>query len=321
MKAAGQALLGCRAMVALSIETVLLMAAAYFIGAALACIIRRSLFAARPATVAERRVEPLPEVAARNAAAARFAPRSAPAPQPARCRRSSAAGRRNRPQDLQNIFNIDAGTATSLNKLGVTRYEQIAAWKAADVDRFGLALGQKGRISRENWIEQAQILAKGGTTLYALRRAAGEASTAAPTPDEGERGPPAPGAPLPRPMSRVGVSAVVVAPSARHPRPAAAAPPLVSERAAFASLPPPAPDAAGDRRGGADPSDRAAAPRRSVPHRRHHARDRAEAQRAGRLALLGDRAVVAGRGRAHRPRAWHQGPHRPRELDRAGARS
>ena len=239
-------MLGCRAMVALSIETVLLMAAAYFIGAALACIIRRSLFAARPATVAERRVEPLPEVAARNAAAARFAPRSAPAPQRAPAPGAAvpappaaAAG----PQDLQNVFNIDAATATSLNKLGVAGYEQIAAWKAADVDRFSLALGQKGRISRENWIEQAQILAKGGTTLYALRRAAGEASTAAPTPDEGDSGPPAPDAPLPRPMSRVGVSAVVVAPPP-DPRPATAPPPLVSERAAFASLPPPAPDAA-----------------------------------------------------------------------------
>ena len=119
-------------MVALSIETVLLMAAAYFIGAALACIIRRSLFAARPATVAERRVEPLPEVVARNAEAARFAPRSAPAPQRAPAPGAAvpappapAAG----PQDLQNIFNIDAATATSLNKLGVARYEQIAAWK------------------------------------------------------------------------------------------------------------------------------------------------------------------------------------------------
>jgi len=225
-------------MVALSIETVLLMAAAYFLGAALACIVRRSLFRAEPVAVAERRVEPLPEIAARDPDAARFAPRLA-APQPAPTAAPPAA-MTPATQDLQNIQGIDGATAASLQRLGIARYEQIAAWMKADVDRFGLALGgERGRISRENWIEQAQVLSKGVATLYAARRAAGEASTAAPTPDEGERGPPAPAAPLPRPMSRVGVSAAVVAApppaSAPAPAPAAATSPLVSDRAAFAN--------------------------------------------------------------------------------------
>jgi predicted flap endonuclease-1-like 5' DNA nuclease len=217
-------------MVALSIETVLLMAAAYFVGAALACIVRRSLFRARPAAVAQRRVEPLPEIAARQAGAERFAAR------PAGLRGAPAAAAP-ATQDLQNISGIDAAVAASLGKLGVVRYEQIAAWMRADVDRFSLALGQKGRISQENWIEQAQILAKGGATHYSLRRAVGEAGTAAPTPDEGDRGPPTPSAPLPRPMSRVGVSAAVVTPPP-DPKAAEARAPLVSERAAFAAAVP-----------------------------------------------------------------------------------
>ena len=116
------------------------------------------------------------------------------------------------------------------------RYEQIAAWMRADVDRVSQALGQKGRINQENWIEQAQILAKSGTTVYSTRRALGQGRTAAPTPDEGERGPPAPSAPLPRPMSRVGVSAAVVAPPP-DPKPAVASAPMVAERAAFAGAP------------------------------------------------------------------------------------
>ena len=73
-----------------------------------------------------------------------------------------------------------------LNKLGVRRYEQIAAWMQPDVKRIGEALGLGGRISRENWIEQAQVLAKGGETHYAMRAARGETASAAPTPDEGE---------------------------------------------------------------------------------------------------------------------------------------
>ena len=56
-----------------------------------------------------------------------------------------------------------------------------------DVSRIGDALGLGARINQENWIEQAQILAKGGETHYAARRARGEAANAAPTPDEGER--------------------------------------------------------------------------------------------------------------------------------------
>ena len=56
-------------------------------------------------------------------------------------------------------------------------------------ERIGDALGLGGRINQENWIEQAQVLAKGGETYYATRRARGEAASAAPTPDEGERRP------------------------------------------------------------------------------------------------------------------------------------
>jgi hypothetical protein len=51
-------------MIALFVESLLLMAAAYFVGAALACIVRRSLFReVQPvAAAAVRRVDPLPEV-------------------------------------------------------------------------------------------------------------------------------------------------------------------------------------------------------------------------------------------------------------------
>jgi predicted flap endonuclease-1-like 5' DNA nuclease len=243
-------------MVAFSLQIVLLMAAAYFLGAALACVIRRALSpAARVVAPAERRVEPLPEVAqgpgfgrepgpaARPAStpAQRPVPASGPAVAPVAGPVVTSAGG---PQDLKSIQRIDAVTETRLNGLGVTRYEQIAAWKRADVDRIGQTLGDRKRIARENWIEQAQVLAKGGQTLFSVRRARGEGSTAAPTPDEGVPGsPPLPpiAPPLPLPMSRVGVSAVVIAPPAEAPRTAApAAPggaPLVSDRAAFAREP------------------------------------------------------------------------------------
>lgn len=94
--------------------------------------------------------------------------RPAPAPTP-------------RPNDLQDIRGIDTALAERLNASGVTRWDQIAAWSAADVDRFGRDLEVGKRIERENWVEQASILAVGGSTAYAARRALGEADvTAAP---------------------------------------------------------------------------------------------------------------------------------------------
>src|SRR6185503_17350047 len=187
-------------MIPLFVQTLLLMGAAYFIGAALACIIRRSMFAgARPAPVGERRVDPLPEAAQRAAGPDRFG--HSPGVEPARQTPAAsvtivpAAEPKPAPaQDLKRIRLIDADLEAGLNKLGVRRYEQIAAWMQPDVRRIGDALGLGGRINQENWIEQAQVLAKGGETYYAMRRARGEAASAAPTPDEGERRSAAPAA-------------------------------------------------------------------------------------------------------------------------------
>jgi predicted flap endonuclease-1-like 5' DNA nuclease len=211
-------------MTALFVQTLLLMAAAYFIGAALACLIRRSLFVEAPRPVpAERRVDPLPEIMERAGDAGSFrrdtgaVPKAAPM-QPIPAAIVPVPTDSLPAQDLKRIRQIDAALETALNSLGVRRFEQIAAWAPAEVKHVGDALGLKRRISRENWIEQAQVLAKGGETYFAMRRARGEIPTAAPTPDEGE--------------SRSMVPPVGVAAAAR-----ASTPPDVAGRAAFAMRP------------------------------------------------------------------------------------
>ena len=51
---------------------------------------------------------------------------------------------------------------TLLVGLGITRFDQIAAWGAAEIDKVDDHLGNfKGRIVRDNWVEQAGLLAKG----------------------------------------------------------------------------------------------------------------------------------------------------------------
>jgi predicted flap endonuclease-1-like 5' DNA nuclease len=82
---------------------------------------------------------------------------------PADMRRPSAAlGRDN----LLRINQITPEIEKLLNAQGVSRYEQIAAWGPSDVTRFDRLVGQPGRIGRENWIEQAQILARHEETAY-----------------------------------------------------------------------------------------------------------------------------------------------------------
>jgi predicted flap endonuclease-1-like 5' DNA nuclease len=249
-------------MVALSLQTLALMGVAYLLGAIVACAVRRALYRAshRAAATAERRVDPLLDVAA--ASAARFvqpAPEThPPMREPPAAKPATVVAAPGQPaQDLTRIRGIDAALAAALGKLGIARYEQIAAWMRGDIDRIEQSLGQKGRISHDNWIEQAQILAKGGETRYASRLARGETAKAEPTPDEGERRPAALATSTPlrapitvtaRPATR-GASAVVaeiIAPklapapekqleAATPPRPEApVTPPDVASRAAFA---------------------------------------------------------------------------------------
>jgi predicted flap endonuclease-1-like 5' DNA nuclease len=78
------------------------------------------------------------------------------------------------PDDLKRIRGIGLLIEKRLNAMGITRYEQIANWTSADIERVSSKLEFKGRIERENWIEQARILASGGQTEFSRRIDRGE---------------------------------------------------------------------------------------------------------------------------------------------------
>jgi predicted flap endonuclease-1-like 5' DNA nuclease len=72
--------------------------------------------------------------------------------------------------DLTRIKGLGPKLAATLNELGVTRFDQIAAWSEADVDRVDSLLGRfQGRIRRDEWVEQASYLARGDTEGFAAR--------------------------------------------------------------------------------------------------------------------------------------------------------
>jgi predicted flap endonuclease-1-like 5' DNA nuclease len=79
--------------------------------------------------------------------------------------------------DLKRIRGVGVLIEKKLNSLGVASYEQIANWTGADIDRINQILDFKGRIERENWVEQARILASGGYTEFSRRADKGEIET------------------------------------------------------------------------------------------------------------------------------------------------
>jgi predicted flap endonuclease-1-like 5' DNA nuclease len=69
--------------------------------------------------------------------------------------------------DLTRIKGLGPKISTALRALGVTRYAEIAAWTEADVARIDAQLGAfAGRATRDNWIEQAKLLAADDVAAY-----------------------------------------------------------------------------------------------------------------------------------------------------------
>lgn len=62
--------------------------------------------------------------------------------------------------DLTAIKGIGPKLSDMLNELGIYHYRQIAAWSEADGEWIDDKLAFKGRVAREDWIEQARRLAE-----------------------------------------------------------------------------------------------------------------------------------------------------------------
>ncbi|MBI1650146.1 hypothetical protein [Hyphomicrobium sulfonivorans] len=74
-----------------------------------------------------------------------------------------------KPDDLKRIRGVGVLIERKLHELGVHYFEQIANWSVEDVEHVSNLLDFRGRIERENWIEQARILASGGQTEFSRR--------------------------------------------------------------------------------------------------------------------------------------------------------
>jgi len=108
---------------------------------------------------------PPPPSAKPVAAAAAPPPEAKPAPAteaaPAPAGKPNIPAAVGEPDNLRLIKGVGPKLNTLLNSLGVTRFDQIAEWKEAEINEVDQYLDTfSGRITRDAWIDQAKFLAR-----------------------------------------------------------------------------------------------------------------------------------------------------------------
>jgi len=88
------------------------------------------------------------------------APAGKAAAEPKKLSNTLAAPRGGTPDKLILIKGIGPVNERKLNEHGIYHFDQIAAWKKADIQAAEAYLAFDGRIAREDWIGQAKALAK-----------------------------------------------------------------------------------------------------------------------------------------------------------------
>jgi hypothetical protein len=85
------------------------------------------------------------------------------------------APRAGKADDLKRIKGIGPELERLCNRLGFWHFDQIAAWTRDEITWVDANLeGFKGRVTRDDWIRQAKILATGGETEFSKRVDKGE---------------------------------------------------------------------------------------------------------------------------------------------------
>lgn len=97
---------------------------------------------AKPAKASEPEPDPVAETPAPNIAE--------PVAKPAKADASA--------DDLTKIKGLGPKAAAALHDGGVTRYDQIAAWSAKDIEDWDTRINGRGRITRDDWVGQAKAL-------------------------------------------------------------------------------------------------------------------------------------------------------------------
>ncbi|WP_116654339.1 hypothetical protein [Pelagibacterium sediminicola] len=156
------------------IESALLLLVAFLLGCVVGYFARRFSGRSAPAAPAPQAtplpVEPAPVRAPVTSIPAAETPPAAK-PVPAGTARKKPAAKKPAPapkapksqplpDDLKKIRGIGPRIEAGLNSHGVYRYAQIARWSRKRITELDTHLTLRGRIDREQWVEQAKALSK-----------------------------------------------------------------------------------------------------------------------------------------------------------------
>lgn len=126
--------------------------------------------AAKPKAPAKKKAAPAKKAAPK--AAAKAAKPSAPARKPvAKDGKPEllTKARGGKADDLKMIKGVGPGLEKKLNDLGIYHYDQVAGLRKKEIGWVDDQLSFKGRIERDEWVKQAKVLARGGSTEFASR--------------------------------------------------------------------------------------------------------------------------------------------------------
>lgn len=68
--------------------------------------------------------------------------------------------------DLKLITGVGPVLEGKLNAVGITKWSQVAAMTPEEIERLESSLNFRGRVARDNWLQQAEVLARGGVEEY-----------------------------------------------------------------------------------------------------------------------------------------------------------
>ncbi|MEO1557270.1 MAG: NADH-quinone oxidoreductase subunit NuoE [Pseudomonadota bacterium] len=120
---------------------------------------------------AKPKAAPKPKAAAKPASAPSAKPKAEPSDAGAGSKPAALEGARGgKADDLKMIKGVGPKLEGVLNGLGFYHFDQIAAWSGDEVAWADQNLvGFKGRVSRDDWVGQAQALASGAETEFSRR--------------------------------------------------------------------------------------------------------------------------------------------------------
>ena len=96
-----------------------------------------------------------------KAPAKKAAPKKAAALKKAEAPKKAAAPKKSEKDDLTRISGVGPVIVGKLEALGITTFQQVADFTAADIERIDGELNFKGRIEPDEWVKQAKEFLKG----------------------------------------------------------------------------------------------------------------------------------------------------------------